>query len=270
MAVSTSSYFSNSIIGVPQVGADIDIYETSSSPKYALGFGFTRADGNKYRYAHFGALSNRGTLVAVDVSESGATKIENIGAVLANRSTQDNILSNAIDSRYLQLVITATADQFAGGYITITTGAGSGFTYRIKGNTATSANNPVTGNVLVELHDKVVVAIDSNSDIVIAGCPYANLEGITTTDQVPAGVTVTNNTAASYGWIQTTGMIGVLQDITIGTIGRNVTVSSNTTGAVSAINSSTSPTALNLQPLVGYIVEAGSSADYSIIYLTLE
>ena len=70
MAVSSSSYFSNSIVGQPQVGADIDIYESSTSPKYAVGFGFTRADGCKYRYAHFGATTNRGVMVSTDLSET--------------------------------------------------------------------------------------------------------------------------------------------------------------------------------------------------------
>lgn len=275
MVVSTSSYFSNSIVGTPGLGADIDIYESSTNPKYTVGFGFTRADGNKYKYCHFGALSNRGTMVATDVSESGLTKIENIGAVLANRvkTGGETMYPNAIGSRYMQLIITATADQFAGAYITVTTGAGAGFTYRIRGNTATSDNSPVTGNIYMELNDPIVIAIDSNSDIAIAGSAYANLEGATTTDRVVAGATITNNSASSYGWIQTAGIAGVLQDIIIGGIGRLAFLSSNTIGAIMSVptglNSNVDYTILGF-PIVGYLVEPGSSADYSLVYLTLE
>ena len=272
MAVSANSYFSNSIIGIPQVGADIDIYESSTNPKYAVGFGFTRADGNKYRYCHFGALSNRGTMVATDVSESGLTKIENVGCTVAltTKKAGEIINPNAIGSRYMQLVITATADQFAGAYVAITTGVGAGFTYRIKGNTATSAATPVTGNIYLDLYDPIQVAIDSNSDIVIGGSAYANLEGATTTDKTPAGATVTNNTATSYGWITTAGITAVLQDANIGTIGAPVALSTNTTGAIMAVGS-TSGTPSNLMlAQIGYLVEAGSSADYSLVYLTLE
>ncbi len=274
MAVSTSSYFSNSIIGSPQLGADIDIYESSSNPKYAVGFGFIRADGNKYRYCHFGALSNRGTLVSTDVSESGLTKIENIGCTVANTTKKagEIINPNAIGARYMQLVITATADQFAGAYLTVATGAGAGFTYRIAGNTATSAGNPVTGNIYMDLCDPIQVAIDSNSDIVIAGSAYANLEAATTTDAVPVGVTVTNNSASSYGFVTTGGVTGVLQDITIGTVGKPVFLSTQTAGDVMATAAtliSTSSSFFTI-PIVGYLVEAGSSADYSLVYLTLE
>lgn len=273
MAVATASYFSGSIVGEPQQGADIDIYESSSNPKYALGFGFTRADGNKYRYCHFGALTNRGTLVSADVSESNLAKIENVGALVANITKRAGEIfnPNAVGSRYLQLVITATAQQFEGGYLTVTTGAGAGFTYRIKGHTTTSDNNPVTGNIYADIDSPLVVAIDSTSDITIQGSPYANLEAVSTTDTIPAGVTVSNNTAAAYGWICTNGVVGVLQDVNIGTIGKPCFVSSNTAGAIQCKQSATSSTTNELVlPIVGYMLEAGSSADYSIIKLQLE
>ena len=271
MAVSTTSYFSNSIVGQPQVGADIDIFDTASSPKYAVGFGFQRADGAKFRYVHFGAISNRGTLVATDRSESSLSKIENVGALVANitKRANETINPNAIGARYMQLVISATAQQFEGGYLTFTTGTGVGFTYRIKGHTVTTDANPVTGNIYLDLHDSIVVALDSNSDIAIAGNPYANLESATTTDELPVGVTITNNTATNYGWVQTHGIVGVLQDATIGTQGDPVSISSATAGAIQAAEAE-SNTNLLVYPVVGYMVEPGSSADYSLVYLTLE
>ena len=77
MAVSSSSFFSNAIVGTPQVGADIDVYGSSTSPKFAVGFGFTRADGSKYRYSHFGAATNRGLCVSTDVSEIQQLYVDN-------------------------------------------------------------------------------------------------------------------------------------------------------------------------------------------------
>lgn len=277
MAISTNSYFSNSIIGTPGVGADIDIYESSTNPKYAVGFGFTRADGNKYRYCHLGAISNRGTLISTDVSESNLPKGSgiNAGALVANvtKRAGETLNPNVVGARYMQLVITATADQFAGAYINIVSGAGAGFTYRITGNTADTADNPVDGNIYMDLNDSIQVAIDSTSDLVIAGSAYANVEGATTTDRVAIGVTVTNNSATSWGWVQSAGIIGVLQDVIIGGVGRQLYLSSNTTGAVMSVptglNSNVDYTILGF-PLVGYIVEPGSSADYTLAYLTLE
>lgn len=273
MAVSTNSYFSNSIQGVPGLGADIDVYESSTTPKYAVGFGFTRADGNKYRYCHFGLLSPAGDLVSTDVSESNRTKIENVGCVLANRTKRAGELlnPNVIGSRYMQLVITATADQFAGGYLTVTTGSGAGYTYRVAGNTLDTDDKPVEGNIYLDLCDPIQSEIDSNSDIVIAGSVFANLEPSTTTDAVPVGVTVVGNTAGAYGWVCTKGIIGVLQDVSIGTVGKPVYLSSNTTGAVQCRQSALASTPNELVlPMVGYMVEAGSSADYSLVNVQLE
>lgn len=273
MAVSTTSYFSNSIQGAPGVGSDIDLYSSDLSPKYAVGFGFTRGDGNKYRYCHFGALSAVGLMVSTDVSESNRTKIENVGAVIANRTKNggESMYPNSTGSRYFQLVITATADQFAGGYLTVCTGSGSGYTYHIRGNTATSDGNPVTGNIYVELYDTIISPIDSNTDIIIAGHGYANVEPATTTDAAPIGSTVVGNSANAYGWVCTHGITGVLQDASIGTVGKPVFLSSNTTGAIQCKQSATSSTSNELVlPIVGYMVEAGSSADYSLVYITLE
>lgn len=273
MAVSANSYFSNSIVGVPEIGGDIDLYQTDLTPKYALGFGFTRGDGNKYRYCHFGAVSQRGAVVAVDVSESGATKIVNVGASAATntRRAGETFKPNYAGARYMQLVITATADQFAGGYITVTTGSGSGYTYRIVGNTATSDNVPATGHIYLDLADPIQTPIGDDSDIIIAGSRYANLEPATTTDPAVAGVVVTGNSASSYGWVCTGGLIGALQDVSIGTVGKPVFLSSNTTGAIQCKQSATSSTSNELVlPLLGYMVEAGSSADYSLVCLTLE
>ena len=270
MAVSTSSYFSDSICGQTQVGADFDVFDTSTTPKYTVGLGFVRGDGAKFRYGHIGAIVAAGAVVATDVSESGQPSVIKAGALVANLTKKGNETMNpgAIGSRYMQLVITATADQFAGGYVTVNSGTGFGFTYHIRGNDATSAI--VTGNTHLELYEPVQVAIDSNSQVSIAGCPYANLEGATATDKVPAGVSLQNQSASSYGWLQTHGIVAALQDVTIGTVGKPVFLSSNTTGAVSCVADALSSTTGQTFPLLGYLVEAGSSAGYSLVYLQLE
>lgn len=272
MAVSTDSYFSNAIVGTPQVGADIDIYDTGASPKYAVGFGFTRADGCKYRYCHFGAISNRGILVSTDVDESSLIYRDDsrMVALVANYVTPagETIAPNAIDARYMQVTITATANQFAGAYISITSGTGIGFTYRIKGNTAT--DDPSTSDVRLDLYDKIVVAVDSNTGFQIAGNPYANLEIVDDSDdRLAAGATVTNNSATDYGWIQTRGVATVLQDAVLPATGDQVFVSSNTDGAImgSAILATSSNQTFGR---VGYCVHPATATYYSCVFLELE
>ena len=270
MAVSTSSYFSDSICGQTNVGTDFDVFDTSTTPKYSVGLGFIRADGTKFRYIHAGAILTAGGVVATDVSESGQPSVLKAGALVASlvKSGNSPMNNNAIGSRYMQLVITATADQFSGGYVTVNSGTGFGFTYHIRGNDATSA--VATSNTILELYEPIQVALDSNSQISIAGCPYANVELITTTDPVAAGVSCNNQSSGSFGWIQTAGITSALQDISIGTVGKIAYVSTNTAGAIGCFGGALgSPAAYNIAP-VGYIVEAGSSAGYSLVYLQLE
>lgn len=278
MAVSTSSYFSNSIIGVPQVGADIDIYEVSTNPKYAVGFGFERADGNKYRYAHFGLLSPVGYIVGQDTLESSQTSTVLNCAPTGTNNVQragETLRANYAGARYMQLLVTATADQFAGGYITVISGSGSGYTYRIAGNTATSDNIPTTGHIFMDLYDPIVRPLGTDSDITITGCRYANLEaaispGSGTGYCIPAGVTLTGMSATNWGWVQTKGIGGVLTGSVTGSQGNLAGLSATTAGAAIAIIAGVSATNMVITPIIGYFVNPASATAYSQIYLTLE
>ena len=46
MTLPSAQYFSNAIVGQMQVGADVNLYRQDTAPKYAVGQGFTRGDGN--------------------------------------------------------------------------------------------------------------------------------------------------------------------------------------------------------------------------------
>jgi hypothetical protein len=214
--------------------------------------------------------------VATDADESDLAYIPNVGATVANLTKRANeaMNPNAKGSRYMQLIITATSHQFDGGYLVTVDDLGEGFTYRIKGHTITSDNDPVTGNIYLDLYDPIHTAIDSTTDIAIAGCPYANLEAVpitTAVDLIVAGVTCTNMSANDYGWIQTRGPCGVLQDATLAIHGQAVTTSSNTAGSVSTFPYNTSHTDnIFIRPEVGKCIVPASSTAHSVVYLTLE
>jgi len=271
MAVSSSSYFSNSIIGTPQVGADIDIQETSSSPKYPVGYGFQRADGAKFRYGHFGALTPKGYLAATDISESSGTWTS---AALLSESfitpDGDAINVNYPGARRVQVLITATANQFAGAYLAVyNTGSDSAQTYRIAGNTATG--NPETGYCYLDLYDPLVGYIDTTSAISIAGCRWANLETATTTDKIIGGVTVVGNSATYYGWVQTKGPAMILVDGNpVTAIGEHVTLSTNTGGACSGVVDTSSGGVFAWTQILGTCLIGASNAEYSLVDLCIE
>jgi len=266
MAVSTNSYFNNGIVGVPQVGADCNPYEAHVTPRFALGTKMERADGNIYRYSHFGDDVNRGVLVATDASESSL--VDTDGALIAPASTYQmpdepsGVYPGAIGSRYIVMTLSATADQYAGGYFVTTDDTGEGYTFRIISNTA--KNDPATGKIRLKLDKPLAVAIDTSTDCAIQGCHYANLEIATTTDLVLAGVTcrTMDVSSASYGWVQTKGIVGILDDggCTVGTMS---TLSDGTPGAVQDQDAFT-------EPVIGFCCIAGDSTGHSVYKINLE
>ena len=267
MPVSTSTnYFSNAIIGVPQVGADIDVHQVDLTPRFQVGFGFERADGNKYRYCHFGADTNRGLLVSQDMNETNVkTPIIHVGSTVANNTRPEGeiIDPNAIGSHYIQCSMTAVAHQFAGAYASVASATGLGYTYRVKDNTATGT--PKAGEIYLELYKPIVVAVDSNTGFQVVGSLYSDLEGMTTTDRIAAGATVSGVSDTNYAWICTKGVTSILQDASIGTDGLVAYSSTNTTGAVSYI-----ATGALLSREVGQFIIAATAANYSVVKLELE
>ncbi|MCU0614545.1 MAG: hypothetical protein MUD09_05615, partial [Desulfobacterales bacterium] len=171
MAVSSSSRFSSgTAVGVPQVAGEFNKFDLHKTPQYRLGFKVEDADGNVYRYAHFGADTNRGVLVAQDVSESSLGDSDNV--IVASASCTDTT-DGTIGSRYIDVTVgiyastTATeitADQFAGGKLITTDDTGEGYTYDIVGNTANSA-----ATIRIQLKQPLVVAVDATTDFIILG-----------------------------------------------------------------------------------------------------
>ena len=277
MAVGTStSYFSNAIVGQPMVGVDIDVHQVDLTPKYQVGFGFIRADGNRYRYCHFGADVNRALVVSQNMTESNSTTPElHIGSTVANLTRPEGqiIDANAIGSHYIQCSLTAVAHQFAGAYATVASGTGAGYTYRIKDNTVTGS--PKLGESLLNLYKPIVVAVDSNTGFTIAGSPYSNVETSDTTDRIPIGVTVAGVSDTNFAWVCTKGVTTVLNDANaISTGGANAYLSTTTTGTVQYSSTlgvtGATGSGLSIVPLIGRFVIGGSSGAYSTIIASLE
>ncbi len=260
MAIASDVYFSNAVQGIPQVGGPVDIFAKHATPQHVIGTRIQRQDGNEYVYSHFGADTNRGILVASDASESSVVDTDN--AVIAPASAQTTS-DGTIGSKFIELTLASvTAAQFAGGYFITTDDTGEGYTYRIKGNTATG--NPTTGNIRVELYDPLQVALDATTDLAIQGSLYANLEaGTAATDVAVSGVTVSTMdvSVAAYGWVQTKGIVGILQDGVV-VIGDVVTLSDGVAGAVQSKDAQT-------EPQVGHCVIAGDDTGHGVFNIAI-
>lgn len=257
MAVSSNSYFSNSAQAPRQVAGDVDIYAAHSTPKHAIGERIVRQDGNEYVYSHFGAATAPGLLVSQDLSESALVDTDNSVIAPASAVTTTD---GTIGSKYIQLTAAGvTAQQFAGGYLHATDDSGEAYTYRIKGNTAT--NDPASGDIRVELYDKLQVAVDATTDVAITGSLYANLEAATqATDEVVAGVSVANMSEGEFGWVQSKGVATVLTQGTV-VIADKVGVGS-VAGSVAAV------AAFTTYP-VGQVIHVGDDTGHSAVKLSL-
>jgi hypothetical protein len=251
MAVTTTGWFSNAIQGIPQVGADFDIFDKHATARYAVGTRVQRQDGNEYVYSHFGADTNRGLLVAQDISESGESAVVD-NALIAPASAVTTS-DGTIGSKFIQMTnASITADQFAGGYFT---------------------GDPTTGDIRIELHDPLQVAIDNTTDVMITGSLYANLEAATSaTDHIVAGVTVSTMdvSAQAYGWIQTKGNVAGLVDGTIAG-GEMVTLSDGVSGAFQvAGGGSTAVVDLVDELILGQcLVAAGASTEHAAMLVQI-
>jgi hypothetical protein len=241
MAVSSESLNSTAVIGVPACVSEIDLNESGTRAKRALGFKVEDAQGKIYRWAHFGANTNRGLIVSNDLSESSVVDTDN--AVIAPASCV-NAGDCTVGSRFVEMTLAgATAGQFAGGQFGVTDDTGEGYTYDIVGNTAT--DDPATGKIRIELARPLAVALDATSDVCIMGSPYANLEAATTTDINVVGVAMATMAAGDYGWIMTKGQAVILDQGTttigaecmIGSVAGSIT--DVTTDAVLGLNAFT-------------------------------
>lgn len=217
----------------PSDGVSQGLYDESSTQQGNIGALRELPDGRRFRYAYFAAAANAGLLVSQDISATCVVEVDD-KATAADIGATQVILTDA------GTLGSATADQYAGGYLHTTDEAGEGYTYRIMGNTAASSNA-----VTFSLYDPLVIALSTSSDVAITGSLWYNVraagyDGSAWTDYIVSGVTNRVMQASYYGWVQTTGVCTILADGTPA-IGDNLTLSDGVAGAVQLKDAETEP-----------------------------
>lgn len=270
------------VIGVARTGigastgGQFDKFQMDATAKYAVGTMVETADGKRFRYAQFDANTNRGVLVAQDFSQVSLPDDDNhvIAPASATSVSFETPKPGALGSTVIQATLTATTNLFLGATLVVTDDTGEGFTYDIIGNTAT--NTPVTGDIYIFLKQKIQVAVSSDSDVSIVANPWNNLEIATAaTDALVSGVTCNTMVVATapFGWVQTRGLCGVLQDATVPGVGTMVNLSEATSGAVTGMVGGTATGSVadlvNIR-CVGYCADAGDSTGHTTVYLQIE
>ena len=239
------------LTGYPVVAAQ-GIWEEKSAALHDLGAYVETADGRGFRYAKCGVTAT----VAGKVYQSSALNATNLqpsggltpSANVAIGGTEITVSDS----------ITLTANQLAGGYMSIVVTPGQGYLYKIKGNTAVTA---ATGAVIT-LADPLQIAITTASNFIVTPHPYS---GIVIEPGTPTGVIVGVAhrvlTAAYYGWIQTKGVASVLFTGT--------GVASTAVGSLVGGTSGSAAPAIAATNILGYHVATGITGEYSLIYLTI-
>ena len=269
LLTSTNTY-NNAFAGVPAMAIELDITKTSSTPQFDVGFGFTRADGNKYRYVQYGNTVVAGN-VCVSSSDTGLvadTDNAVIEPAAAIAVAGESILPGKIGSRYVEFTkASIVKNQLAGGYFVTTDGTGIGYTYRIKGNTATG--DPASGNLRVELYEPLKVTLTSTTDVAMVGSRWAAIEqSIIAVNYAVCGIACAGGSDGKYGWVCTHGVSAVTTDAGVPTaIGQQLAVSTTTGGTVTKLNPLETG---NILSGIGYCLDIGDSAGCSTVYLQIE
>lgn len=277
MANSSLNWFGNRArVGLGgATGGSFSKFQMDLSPKYQIGWPIFGPNGDVYHYSQFGANTNRGVLVATDVSESAVVDTDN--AIIAPASAvsvadQPNIKPGALGSFYVQITLASvTTNLYSGGKFITTDDTGEGYTYDILGNTATDV--PATGSFLMTIAQPIQVAVDTTTDFSIAASRYVNLELATAgTDECVSGVSCSTVVIATapFAVIQSKGIVGILQDGTIA-LGDIVTLSDGVAGAAQALGGGdTIATDLISEPIIGYCYDPGDTTGHGSFVINLE
>jgi len=241
-----------SVLTGPVTIAAQGIWEESANALHTVGAYVETADGRGFRYSKVGVTAT----VAGKVYQSSAldaTNLQPSGGLTpsANVAIGGTVITVS-DS------ITLTANQLAGGYLSVCVTPGQGYVYKIEGNTAVTS----AAGAVITLADPLQIAITTASNFIVAKHPY---NGIVVEPGTPTGVIVgvapRVTTAAYYGWLQTYGPASVLFTGT-GVAGKAV-------GSLTGGTAGSAAPAIAATNIIGYHMATGISGEYSLIYLTL-
>lgn len=269
MANDSKAYFTNSMVGNMNVGADANLTQVDATPKFPVGQAIVRGDGNVYHYGYSSAGIAAGKAVSPVFASAGVLTTTGVKSITSSTSIPgDTIAVGAAGSRFVQITVSGvTANLYRGGYFIVDAGSGAGYSYRIAGNTATG--NPVSGDFRLELKEPLAVTLYTSTQWIIVPCLWNDLgTAETTTNNIFAGVSMGTTTAASpYGWFCTRGVVGVTQVGTL-TAGQGITLSS-TAGAVTYIGfGGSTVTLLQGSECIGQCIQpAKATAGTAVVFI---
>lgn len=227
------------------------VHESKSSALHNIGEYVVTNDGRGYRYCE-----NAGTAQVVG-------KLYQAAAEDTTNEQEITITNAAINDETIVSTDTVTlaADLLAGGFLLVSEGTlGIGQLYKLSGNTAAS-----TAVVTFNLAEPVRVATTGTCKVDVKKNPYKDVVvAPTTASSGPVGVAQHTIAADEFGWIQTHGIAGILAQGTVVVGDDLVPAETSVTGTV------VSRADASLSATVGFALHGGASADFALVFLTID
>lgn len=237
------------LVGTPSVGVAQGLFEENATAQHVLGETIFSNDGRVFRYCKSGGTA----LVVGKLQQSSAqdTGDQNL-AVTATPVGSTSITTTS--------TVTVTANQYAGGFVSVSVTPGVGYLYPIEGHLAATA-----AAVTINLAAKIDVALTTSSKIDLIKNPYDGvIVNPTTLSSSPIGIAVKALTASYYGWLQVSGPATLLSDGGF-TVGLDIVASDNVAGAGEVIADG----AAELLPKVANALTTVADTEYGAVYLKL-
>ena len=225
---------------------------------HPLGKQLILADGRKFRFALNGAT----LLVVANVIQ---------GAAALSTSEDLTPAAGAVDDRIITFThggATTVINLFAEGYGVISVTPGGGDTYKIASHAA--LRNATAGDVInLSPGNALRRALTTTSRLDLARHPYGGVlqVPVTTITAVPVGVAVSAIAASGFGWLQTRGTCGVLQDSTA-VVGTEAVVPSAAAGAAGPYTDTEANS--NIEIPIGQVLVVAASGAWSTVLLNLD
>ncbi len=251
--------------------AGLDPFSSSSDANMAtyVGQRFDLNDGRQ-----ISIVQNAGTAIPAGVLVQGPAVVADHQGLTVTNVQAYNALANGQNT---QVTVTlgaaaATVNEYQLGTMVVASGTGKGQILRIQGHPAAAAS----ASLVITLADNPVTALDTTSvvNLILNESGSANgtanyTNGVVINPTTPSGricglsyynIPATVTGTLSYGFVATKGLWAGLNDAGT-TVGYPLEPSGATAGAMKTFASTGA--------LVGYAVQAGTTTDYSAVFINL-
>lgn len=229
-----------------------DIFEESTTQQADLGAKAVMSNGDVYRYVKVG-----GTALVAGKLFDGPANVANHSNIAVAAAAASGVTSITVTLG----ATLASANQYAGGKVVVNDVDGQGFTYDIKSHPAADLSTALV--VTLEANTPIETALTTSSQVTLVPNQYNGVIIHAATETgVPVGVARTNVTASSFSWIQTRGVVSILQDNAAAALGKSAAASTTTDGSVTAGTGALKE--------VGTMLETGVSTEYNSVFMEMD